>query len=328
MQGLQFVPYKRLGFTPNIIVDSQPLESTLLTLSHWPGSGSPPELKADLSAEIVFNFLETDFPRPEAEAISNNHFDEDGLVGLFALLNPQIAQEEKDFLLDVATAGDFGTFKNREAAHVTFVLQAWAEPARSPLNRTVFQRPYDEITSILYEELLPRFSNLFQRVHFLEQYWKDEDTLLEWSEAAIESGEIKIEEYRDLDFAVVQTPGSKEWAAARPQLDGARWTHQICHQYAVHNVTDCSRILVSDGNRHDFYYRYETWVELVERKPLPRLDLKPLAARLNALENKKIWRAEGVEDIVPHLSAEVKADSKLSTAAVKEAFIEFFTSFT
>ena len=194
MQGLQFVPYKRLGFTPNIIVDSQPLESTLLTLSHWPGSGSPPELKADLSAEIVFNFLETDYPRPRAEAISNNHFDEDGLVGLFALLNPQIAKEEKEFLLDVATAGDFGTFKNREAAHVTFVLQAWAQPAQSPLNRTVFQRPYDEITSILYEELLPRFSNLFQRVHFLEQYWKDEDTLLEWSEGAIERGEIKIEE--------------------------------------------------------------------------------------------------------------------------------------
>lgn len=325
MQSLQFVPYNRLGFTPNIIVDSRPLESTLLTLSHWPGSGSPPELKADLSAEIVFNFLESDYPCPEAEAVSNNHFDEDGLVGLFSLLNPQIASEEKEFLLDVATAGDFGTYKNREAAHVTFVLQAWAQPDRSPLNRTVFQRPYDEITGILYEELLPRFSNLFQRVHFLEQYWKDEDTLLEWSENAIKGGDIKIEEYRDLDFAVVQTPGSKEWQAARPHLAGARWTHQTCHQYAVHNVTDCSRILVSDGNRHDFYYRYETWVELAQRKPLPRLDLKPLAARLNGLDSKKIWRADDIADIVPHLNAEPKNETKLNIAAVKEAFMEFFS---
>jgi hypothetical protein len=325
MRSLKFVPYNRLGVTANIIVDSVPIESTVLTLSHWPASGSPPELKADLSAEIVFNFLESDYPRPDAEAISNKHFDEDGLVGLFALLNPQIAAEEKDFLIDVATAGDFGTYKNREAAHVAFVLQAWTQPAQSPLNSGVFQRPYDEVTSILYEELLPRFSNLFQRVHFLEQYWKDEDALLEWSENAIARGEIVIEEHPELDFAIVISPGSKEWVAARPRLAGARWTHQVCHQYAVHNATNCSRILVSDGKRHDFYYRYETWVELVQRKPLSRIDLKALAARLNAGENKKIWRAEGIEDIVPHLSADARATTKLSTAAVKGAFMEFFS---
>jgi len=258
MQSLQFVPYNRLGITPNIIVDSLAIQSTVLNLSHWPGSFCPEELKADLSAEIVFNFLESDYPRPDAEAISNEHFDEDGLVGLFALLNPEIAAEEKEFLIDIATAGDFGTYKNREAAHVAFVLQAWAQPDQSPLNRTVFQRPYDEITAILYEELLPRFSNLFQRVHFLEQYWKDEDTLLDWSETAITNGDITIDEFPHLDFAVVQTPGTKEWIATRPNLRNARWTHQTCHQFAVHNATDCSRILVSDGNRHDFYYRYET----------------------------------------------------------------------
>ncbi len=304
MQSLQYLPYNRLGLTPNIIVDSVPIESTIITLSHWPASGSPPELKADLSAEIVFNFLEwaeAESIKGKAEAVSNNHFDEDGLVGIFALLNP-------------------------EAAQVTFVLQAWAQPDKSPLNRTVFRRPYDEITGILYEELLPRFSNIFQRVHFLEQYWKEEDELLDWSENAIQAGSIKIDEYPHLDFSVIETPGTKEWVDSRPIVDGARWTHSVCHQFAAHNATTSSRILVTDGKRHDFYYRYETWVETVERKPPPRLDLKPIAERLNRLEGRSLWSAEHIKDIVPHLSMAERGQTKLSSASVKDAFIEFFSA--
>lgn len=329
MQSLQYLPYNRLGATPNIIVDSLPIESTLVTLSHWPASGCPEELKADLSAEIVFNFLslpDADLVTSKAEAVSNNHYDEDGLVGIFALLNPEEAWAEKEFLLDIATAGDFGTYKNREAAHVSFVLQAWAQPDKSPLNRGVFRRPYDEVTAILYEELLPRFSNLFQRVHFLEQYWKDEDLLLEWSEEAIHSGSIRIDEYPDLDFSVVQTPNSKEWVAGRPKVDGAPWTHSACHQFAVHNATSSSRILVTDGERHDFYYRYETWVETVVRKPQARLNLKPLAERLNRLEGKNIWSAEDIKDIVPHLNMAQKAQSSLNSQSVKDALMEFFSA--
>ncbi len=329
MQDLQYLPYNRLGPTPNIIVDSKPIESTVLTLSHWPASGGPPEFKADLSAEIVFNFLESDTAESlssSAQAVSNNHFDEDGLVGIFTLLNPGAALAEKEFLLDIATAGDFGTYKNREAAQVTFVLQAWAQPDKSPLNKAVFRRPYDEVTGILYEELLPRFSNLFQRVHFLEQYWKEEDLLLSWSENAIQEGNIRIEAHPNLDFSIVETPASKEWAAARPTVSEARWTHSVCHQFAVHNATTSSRILVTDGVRHDFYYRYETWVETVVRKPQPRIDLKPLAGILNQLEGKTIWTAEDNKDIVPHLNCAEKSVSKLDSATVKEAFIEFFSA--
>jgi len=329
MQNLQYLPYNRLGITPNIIVDSLPVESTLLTLSHWAESGCPPELKADLSAEIVFNFLDSanfESLASTAEAVSTNHFDEDGIVGIYSLLNPEAAQEEKDFLLDIATAGDFGTYKNREAAHVTFVLQAWAQPDKSPLNKTVFRRPYDEVTSILYEELLPRFSNLFQRVHFLEQYWKEEDLLLDWSENAIQNGSIKIEEYPHLDFSIVETPNGKDWAAERPTVSDARWTHCVCHQFAVHNATTSSRILVTDGLRHDFYYRYETWVETVVRKPQQRIDLRKLADKLNRLEGKTIWTAEDIKGIVPHLNFADKVASKLNSHSVKEAFIEFFSA--
>lgn len=325
---MQYIPYNRLAGIPNIIVDSVAVDSTKLTLSHWPGNNTPEELKADLSAEIVFNFLDSDLEFPAVEVVSNNHFDEDGLVGMFALFQPELAQEERKFLIDVATTGDFGTYKDREAARVCFVLQAWTQPPNSPLNRGVFQKSYDEIIAILYEELLPRFGNLFQRVHYLEQYWSEEDTLLDWSEKAIETGDISIEEFPEIDFAVITSPNNKTWIDARPIISGARWTHATCHQFAVHNKTNASRILISDGENHDFYYRYESWVETVVRQPQKRLDLKELAAKLTKLENKNKseWKAESIEDIVPHLNLHASCKSLLSTKSVKDSFVEYFTA--
>src|SRR5438093_6432557 len=109
---LRFVPYHELGETPNIVVDGSGNERTRLTLSHWPRSGTPSELKADLSAQIVIRYLERPDLRARneegVEAVSNNHFDEDGLVGVWALLHPDEALERRELLGDVASAGDFG----------------------------------------------------------------------------------------------------------------------------------------------------------------------------------------------------------------------------
>ena len=53
----------------------------MLCLSHWPGIGSPTEFAADLSAEMAFEYLAAFDRHGDAVAVSNNHFDQDGLVG-------------------------------------------------------------------------------------------------------------------------------------------------------------------------------------------------------------------------------------------------------
>src|SRR5262249_46393667 len=45
---MRFVPYPSAAI-PNIIVDGAANSHTVLTLSHWPKSGSPTELRADTS---------------------------------------------------------------------------------------------------------------------------------------------------------------------------------------------------------------------------------------------------------------------------------------
>src|SRR4051794_33736195 len=124
---MRFVPYDQATI-PNIVVDASANDHTLLTLSHWPQSGTPPELKADTSAEITFNYLDSPRFHVACDAVTNNHFDQDGLVGIYALINPLNAMRHREFLIDVASAGDFGVFKSREAARISFVIQIFANP--------------------------------------------------------------------------------------------------------------------------------------------------------------------------------------------------------
>ena len=85
---MRYLPYAAASSGPNVIVDGTANDRTLVTLSHWRQSGTPAELMADTSTAIVFNYLDRPDLHVPADVVSNNHFDEDGLVGIYALLDP------------------------------------------------------------------------------------------------------------------------------------------------------------------------------------------------------------------------------------------------
>src|SRR5436190_23734099 len=98
---MRYVPYQDLGDEPNVVVDGSGTPSTGLTLSHWPGSRVTPSLAADLSAEIVVRYLEQPEQHVDVDATSNNHFDQDGLMGVWALVEPEQALARRDQVVDV-----------------------------------------------------------------------------------------------------------------------------------------------------------------------------------------------------------------------------------
>ena len=103
--AMRFVPYAEAGDLPNIVVDGAPGGATVLTLSHWPQSGTPETLRADTSAEIVFKYLDAPAMHVDVSAASNNRFDEDGLIGIFALTRPDLAARWRGFTRGRRTAG-------------------------------------------------------------------------------------------------------------------------------------------------------------------------------------------------------------------------------
>jgi hypothetical protein len=296
---MRFLPYARSESVPNVIVDGAGNRDTVLTLSHWPKSGTPAALKGDTSTAIVFNYLDRPGFHVNAEVVSNNHFDEDGLIGIFALLEPAAAGQHRDLLLDVARAGDFGVFTQRTAARIAFTLSSYADPDTSPLPGRLFELPYPDLAGELYVRLLERLPGVLANVEEHRALWESEDERLAASEELIERGVITIDERVDLDLAIVHLP---EDSIRQP---AHRFTQQRlaeCHPFALHNRTERSRLLVLQGQRAELQYRYEGWVQMASRRPAPRVDLSGLASELNGDEETAgRWVFDGVDQITPRL---------------------------
>lgn len=296
---MRFVPYDQVASIPNIIVDGAGIQNTVLTLSHWPKSGTPVELKRDTSAEIAFAYLDSPRFHVQADAVSNNHFDEDGLVGIFTLLEPAMAQRHRDLLIDAAQAGDFAFFTRCDAARMAFTLSAFADAESSPLPKRIFALPYPEMASELYVELLQLLPRLLTNLNDYRAFWEGEDAALTASEGLIEQGKIAIEERPELDLAIVRiSEGLSDSRVHRfTQVRLAE-----CHPFAIHNRTQCSRLLLLHDNRAEFQFRYEGWVQMVSRRPMPRVDLSGLANELNSEEPADAdWVFDGVDKITPKL---------------------------
>ena len=279
---VKFVPFNEAK-APNIVVDGSPNRNTVLTLSHWPKSGTPWELKADTSAEIAFKYLDTPRFHVTADQVTNNHFDQDGLVGLFALIDPTTARRHRELLIDVATAGDFDAFKTRDAARIAFTLAAFAEAETSPFPSDVFDLAYPEMAAQLHVRTLDVFPRLIENVDEFRSYWEAEDQSLSAGEELIGRGIVTIEDRPNLDLAIVRAP-------------------QECHISAIYNKTLSTRILLLQGQKVELRYRYEGWIQLVSRKPAARVDLSALAADLNRDETGRgRWQCDSVDALSPRL---------------------------
>jgi len=293
---MRFIPYHRVGAHPNIIVDCLATNNTILTLSHWPKSCTPEALKGDTSAEIAFRYLDLPEYHVKAEAVSNNHFDEDGLIGIFVLLHPEFAQNFRELLIDVAQAGDFGVYKNLEAARIAFTISALADRDTSPLDPEIFKLPYPGLCGELYIHLHQLLEEIVMDLKHYQKYWQDEDEKLALGEELIQKEKISIEDIPELDMAVIRMKNE----------------NTQCHPMAIHSHTSRTRLVFIMRNHFELQYRYESWVQLVSRKVGLRVDLSPFAKDLNREEKSPgHWEFEGVNNISPRLYFQGKNKSSL-----------------
>ena len=281
---MRYVEYEASASEPNIVIDGSPNAGTVLCLTHWPGIACvAPELADDLSAQMAFRYLDGPMDlHGIADAVTNNHFDQDGFVGVFALSEPDVALPRRDLLIDVAAAGDFATYETRQAARIAMVLARWAwQPDPFPY-------------------AFEHFAALLDDVDAHRALWEDEDAALTESELAIEKGTVTIEDDRALDLAVVRVDERVgPWSGTRfttQRFDGV-------HPMALHNRTDMSALALVHGRRFSFVHRYETWVQYQTRQRPKRVALLSLAPRLTEMDDVK-WHAEAVGALTPKLTHE------------------------
>jgi len=285
-----------------VVVDGAPGRGTVLTLSHWPASPTPAPLAADLSAQIAMNWLASRRRRRwrGVEAVTIDHLDQDGLVSLYALISPQAALVRRPLLEEVARVGDFATGQSRHAARVSFALATLADPERSPLDAARADQSYPQRCAALTEELVDRLPGLVDDPGSHRHLWAEEDAAVTTTQTALSSGDVWIEEVRDLDLSVVHVASSCPMSLATRFM---KRRDVSCHPVAIHNAIRGMRVMIVQGPRIELYYRYESWVRLVSQHPALRVDLAPLAEQLTAEEASggPQWVFDGVEAIVPSL---------------------------
>jgi hypothetical protein len=283
---MRYVEYTAAADLPNVVIDGSPNDGTVLCLTHWPGIAcSHDGLADDLSAQMAFRYVDRGMDlHGDAEVVTNNHFDQDGLVGVYALVAPDDALAARSLLEDVAGAGDFGTYRDRRAARIAAVISATGMlTAGDP-----------------YPVGLEHLPKMLKDVDAYRDLWIDDDERLSTSERARDEGRITIEEVPDLDLAVVTIDRTV------PPTWGNRFTGRRfdgVHPMAIHNATDMSTIALVHGDRFQLTHRYETWVQYQSRPRRPRVALLPLARELTDRDTVK-WRADAVGDLTPTLSHE------------------------
>jgi hypothetical protein len=310
---LKYVPYSQLNGVPNIVVDGAAQEDTVLTLSHWPGSGSPAAFRADTSTEIVLNYLAAPGARkqyaPKANAVSNNHFDEDGLCAVWAMLHPKLALERRDLLVDVAMAGDFDTYRRPQAAKVVFTIRSYADPVNSPVANDL--QKDDGTGSGRYQALLPLLKGFLDDTDRYGPYWSAEWSAMLESKTAMVMGEVDLHEIPSVDLAVAKAP-------------------MPLHPMVLYNQTERLRVLTAmPGGRYLLRYRYETWVQFASRPVMRRVDLTPLLPRLQQLERSDVtWRFDDIANITPALQPlgpdGLPGGSSLSLETLLDELVAFF----
>jgi hypothetical protein len=312
----RYVGYQASAAEPNVVVDGSPNDGTVLTLTHWPGFPQPDGFHFDLSAEMAFHYLDAPIDHGAADVVTNNHFDQDGLVGLHALTNPELSQQHRQLLIDVAEAGDFATFRDRRAARASMIIDAYADAERSPLAGRL-AGSYDEQCVVLYEATIPLLVSMAVDGEQFHDLWAEEDEQLSASEKAIANNVVTIEELPEIDLAVVTIPDNE---IARRGHRFAGESFEALHPMAMHNATNCFRLLVVHGRRYQYVDRYETWVQYRSRRPLPRVDMRPLAERLTARErDSATWTASRPGSLTPTLR--VDPESSLDSEVVRSMVI-------
>lgn len=284
----EFVPWDAVEGVPNIVVDGPLRPDTVLGLSHWPDGGTPAELAADTSTQIAARYVDLPAGGDEVTVVTNNHFDEDGLLAAWVVLQREPPGSRRDLAAAAAEAGDFHTWRDPWAARCAIATMAMAERTTTPfpdvlraLNGAGGRDPAGRI----YRALLPHVAALLDDPGRFHRLWAPRWGQVERDLTLIDAGDATVTDVAQTDLALIRTPRPLERLATHPRTDRMR----------VITATPDGTLLLE--------HRYETWVRYASRALRPRTDLAPILPELQSLETGPgIWRFEGVDHPLARLA--------------------------
>jgi hypothetical protein len=238
-----------------------------LDLSHWQGNRTPQRYKADTSTEIALSFVGS----PEAalkwaSAVAlNNHFDTDGALSVWVLLDPERALAQRALLIAAAEAGDFDEWPVLDRG-------LWLDAAIRALGSCAGD------DAAAYRKVLGQLPELIAGLDERRDLWGGEWEALQVAVTSLRSGRLRAERFGAIGLMihsldVAEAPGP---LLSRRFLPGAK-------RY----------LLAFDRGGGLFDFRYErpryAWADTIVRPILAQPDAVALATSLGPE-----WTSDGL----------------------------------
>jgi len=288
--------------------------------SHWKGNQTPAQVKADTSTEIALNFVAA--PNREEltqgiDLVTNNHFDTDGVLSVWTMLNGEQAFELRDKLIAAAEAGDFSELSTEDGVRASIVIQGSDSPADddgSPLARQLAGEPVDD-EARAYELVLPCVERVLTRTNEFEALWRDAWDRIASALDSFAEGASRVDEDNETKLSIVTlAPEIFSPSGFKPTRHTAPFTAISRH---AHGELFLIATPLSDGWAYRFDYPYYSWAETIVRPPIERHDFSSLVARLNETDQSStgLWKTDSSE-----LASAVKytdANGKLTSSTLE-----------
>ena len=271
-----------LDNVPKLSVDGT--VSNSIYFSHWQGNTTPRELKADTSTEIALNLVAS--PNRAAltnniDLVTNNHFDADGVLSVWTVLNGERALEYRDLLVAAAESGDFSEHSRDDGVKVSIAIQG-ADQATpndiqgSPLAGMLAGEVFDD-DERAYGFVLPEVEKLLANVDAYEPLWRDGWKAVAEALESFARGDSRVIENEASRISLVTlAPGlSSPFAAIAKHARGELF------------------LIATEASGGWFYridYPYYSWADTVVRPHIPRRDLTNALAVLNDKETNREGR--------------------------------------
>src|SRR5438128_4204139 len=144
--------------------------------SHWQGNQTPESVKADTSTEIALKLAAApnrDELTQGIDLVTNNHFDTDGVLSVWTVLNGERALPLREKLIAAAEAGDFSEFSSEDGVRASIVVQGSDSPtdkSGSPLARQLAGKDVNG-EARAYELVLPHVERVLTHTNDYETLW-------------------------------------------------------------------------------------------------------------------------------------------------------------
>jgi uncharacterized protein YqkB len=261
--------------------------------SHWHGNQTPQSVKADTSTEIALNVVgapNRDELTQGIELVTNNHFDTDGVLSVWTMLNGERALDLRDKLIAAAEAGDFCEFSSVDAVRASIVIQGSDSPIDNPGSPLALKFAGEDFVDDArsYDLLLPKVEHVLTHTDFYESLWREPWRRIETALDSFAKGESCVDE----DFVnkislVTLAPAVFGPGGFDPAAHAAPFA-AISHH--AHGNLFLIATPLNDGWAFRVDYPYYTWAETVVRPSILRPDLSAAIIALNEIENSETGR--------------------------------------